>query len=553
MPDAMPLPPPSTESDLRALHAFADRNPELERLEGILAQFNLFEAIGVVRHELRHSDFLAFLLNPNQNHGLADALLKRFLQEVAPDDFHGWDFKAVDVRREWHNIDILLLDERQRFVLLIENKIDTGEHSGQLQRYYDAVQREWPGYELLALYLTPNGDDPTHPDFIAVDYGVVCRAVETVNADLQPRLDPGVHLLLTHYAQMLRRHIMTDTEVADLCRSIYAKHRRALDLIVEHKPGPGDDLSDIAMRLFAHDSGWIYSGKHGFDRGRGDAWANCLPVKWKSHSFLSLLFCQLRLSAAALDFTINIWNGNGNPYNDRLQLWEMAKRFGWPVKPLREGNNQTEIYRQTILRVSNTESDDADWEDRVEQHWRTFLDQQYRTVETLLRAETWKAPLPVTQIGVGKFVEGIIATDASFISYAVGKRYRYVTFDLKEWEKSSRYRHNQEHEDGSWPLYFCVKNEEQSLDVCLFIGLGDPASLAKLLELARRQNFTSCPKKAKNWHPLSTVPLLSASDYGKTQEEAETLISERWATFLRDELPRMARAIRDEPWLWQMP
>ena len=89
--------------------------------------------------------------------------------------------------------------------------------------------------------------------------------------------------------------------------------------------------------------------------------------------------------------------------------------------------------------------------------------------------------------------------------------------------------------------------------VCLFIGPGDQEFRAKLLEMARWHNFTGCPKKAKNWHPLSTVPLLSASDYGKTQEEAETLILERWTAFLRDELPPMARAIRDEPWLWEMP
>lgn len=69
-------------ADRKALEAFVVDNPELERLEALLAQFNIFEAIGAVRQELRHSDFLAFLLNPQENHGLGDAFIKRLLQKI---------------------------------------------------------------------------------------------------------------------------------------------------------------------------------------------------------------------------------------------------------------------------------------------------------------------------------------------------------------------------------------------------------------------------------------------------------------------------------------
>jgi hypothetical protein len=71
-----------TEQDLKALEAFVVDNPELERLEALLDQFNIFEAIGVVRQELRHSDFLAFLLDPHQKHGLRDAFARRLLQKA---------------------------------------------------------------------------------------------------------------------------------------------------------------------------------------------------------------------------------------------------------------------------------------------------------------------------------------------------------------------------------------------------------------------------------------------------------------------------------------
>ena len=52
------------DPDLRALERFLVGNRDLERLEALLDRFNILEALGVVRQELRHSDFLRFLLDP---------------------------------------------------------------------------------------------------------------------------------------------------------------------------------------------------------------------------------------------------------------------------------------------------------------------------------------------------------------------------------------------------------------------------------------------------------------------------------------------------------
>ena len=53
-----------SDQDLKALEDFVVGNEDLERLEALLDRFNVFEAIGVIRQELRHSNFLAFLLDP---------------------------------------------------------------------------------------------------------------------------------------------------------------------------------------------------------------------------------------------------------------------------------------------------------------------------------------------------------------------------------------------------------------------------------------------------------------------------------------------------------
>jgi hypothetical protein len=73
------------DSDLKALENFIVGNVELEKLEAMLDRFNIFEAVGMERQEIRHSKFLAFLLDPNESHRMGDAFVKRLLQRAVMD------------------------------------------------------------------------------------------------------------------------------------------------------------------------------------------------------------------------------------------------------------------------------------------------------------------------------------------------------------------------------------------------------------------------------------------------------------------------------------
>src|ERR1017187_3900529 len=66
----------------KILESFVVDNPELAQLEDLLSEFNMFEAIGATRQELRHSDFLRFLLDPRERHGLRDYFLKTLFKKV---------------------------------------------------------------------------------------------------------------------------------------------------------------------------------------------------------------------------------------------------------------------------------------------------------------------------------------------------------------------------------------------------------------------------------------------------------------------------------------
>lgn len=60
----------TTESQKAALDRFLADNPDLEKLSDRLATFNIFRTLRIEKAEIRHSNVLAWLLNPEESHGL---------------------------------------------------------------------------------------------------------------------------------------------------------------------------------------------------------------------------------------------------------------------------------------------------------------------------------------------------------------------------------------------------------------------------------------------------------------------------------------------------
>jgi len=150
------------------------------------------------------------------------------------------------VLREWRDVDILIQDPENRIVCVIENKIDAGEHHSQLARYLTIVRAHYPGWKLLPVFLSPEGNSPSEEDYTPISYGQIAALVDSCRHRRSSTIGEDVQRLLQHYAVMLRRHIVTDSEIADLCRRIYQRHQRAIDLILEHRP---DLLQEIAAYL----------------------------------------------------------------------------------------------------------------------------------------------------------------------------------------------------------------------------------------------------------------------------------------------------------------
>ena len=154
----------ASQDDIDALKSFIDDNEDLERLETVLDRFNIFESLSLVRQEIRHSAFLRWLLDPTETHGLGDYWVRQFLRKVLKTyegiqdnvpslfDLDSWDLTQAEIRKEWHRIDILIRDDINKFICVIENKVDSGESEGQLKRYREIVEQEFEGYSRVYVF-----------------------------------------------------------------------------------------------------------------------------------------------------------------------------------------------------------------------------------------------------------------------------------------------------------------------------------------------------------------------------------------------------------------
>ena len=229
-------------------------------------------ALKLQNAEIRHSNFLGWLMAPYETHGLGDYFLKEFLKFAVKDfscdervkvklaSIALKNFANAEIRREYKNIDILVIDNDSKFLCVVENKTWTGEHDNQLLKYAQIVDREFIGYEKLFIFLTPPSsledfntllerqDENCKSQkyyYIPMSYEQVFKAIEKTLKFNEKHLNADVKAFIEHYKNMIERNIMgnTDKELVKLCRKIYRENKNAIDMIMKNVSHSQDEIS----------------------------------------------------------------------------------------------------------------------------------------------------------------------------------------------------------------------------------------------------------------------------------------------------------------------
>lgn len=255
------------EAIIKALERFVVENDDLLELESLIGRFNIFDALGIARAEIRHSNFLAFILDPRESHGQGTIFLQPFLMDVlkqspidrrpiSPIDLDGAELRGVSVKREWKNTDLLITCKDPRLIVVIENKVDSHEAPGQLEKYETRIAKSFPEDDPLFVFLTPSGYAPSGQAWMPYSYEQIFRTFTRVRNMHSASIGDEFRTFLDHYLNLLRSRFMKDERLDQLCQQIYKNHRQALDIIWERAGVSDSPALDIAADIVDSDDRW---------------------------------------------------------------------------------------------------------------------------------------------------------------------------------------------------------------------------------------------------------------------------------------------------------
>ncbi len=258
--DLAPTTATEPQAVLDDLNSLVVNCAELREVERLLGNFNLFRVLRFEHGEIRHSNVLAWLLQPEESHGLKDLFLRRWLMRVFheseseaasyidPVELDSLNIRTVEVYREWNHIDLLLRIQTfdgDELVVAIENKVKASQGLGQLPRYRQRVETAYQQADhRLYIFLTRREEEPEDGNWTAATYQQVHDILEDCLNEQRSVIGNEPRVLLDHYLRLLKESFMENTELANLARKIYQKHSRALDAILEFRPDSLQLLTD---------------------------------------------------------------------------------------------------------------------------------------------------------------------------------------------------------------------------------------------------------------------------------------------------------------------
>lgn len=230
------------------------------------AKFNIFKVLKLDNHEIRHSNFLAWLLNPNENHGCKTLFLKEFLKHSIPDiDIDLYDFSDACIKTEYstnlgRRIDILIYSPQNNFVCVIENKYGSEEHDEQCRHYKDFIENIscFKNFtHKYYIFLDINQPDKvlfedTLKGYNAITYKEVYIILTKLLSNDVFNHDINIKNTINQYTSILKeKYRMLDSEIKNLCQEIYSNYSETLEVLEQYKQEFQQDIFQVMQEVLS--------------------------------------------------------------------------------------------------------------------------------------------------------------------------------------------------------------------------------------------------------------------------------------------------------------
>lgn len=184
---------------------------------------NIFLVLDNANYEIRHSNFLKWVLDPNETHGHGDYFLVEFLKRIKCEF---GETNKVHLKREHHGIDLLIWNES--VAIAIENKTKTQDSDGQLRKYREVMEKDFSRekYQHHYIYWTVKGERPldtkeaqhwktySHLDFVEV-LATACGQLQNTKAKSY----------VQDYIDALQLNVLPESNYTALAKELVAKYR----------------------------------------------------------------------------------------------------------------------------------------------------------------------------------------------------------------------------------------------------------------------------------------------------------------------------------------
>ena len=347
------------KENIKKLEQFVYDNEKLELLESKVNDFNPFNVLKADSFEIRHSNFLAWILDSHQNHKLGEYVLKKFIKEICIKNIEEKDYNLrrlmtmdlsdVEIFREEKNIDLLIVSDKNKLVILVENKIKSSESKNQLKKYLDYCKEKYSGHIIIPVFLTIEGDEPSEEEYCSLTYENVYAVLKFALEVNKDQLKKEIADFIKHYLRVLEVLLMKDENLKKLCKEIYSEHKDAIDLINEYVGNGYEESMDNFLKNYP-ELVQVYRAKKHFwflPKKTMDKLPKNYTQSWNSPYPISI-WSYLRDDFAKIGLIVEV-----GPFKDakkRVDFLKYLRNNGIDIKEssMDFESRYTRIYSQTI-------------------------------------------------------------------------------------------------------------------------------------------------------------------------------------------------------------
>lgn len=235
-------------------------------------EINLMDILKVSHKELQHSNFLSWLFNPSESHNLWDTAFKEFIKLYFKEnefqnlwnqtwlsvfDFVQLEFDDLEIKREYKNIDLIFLSEKNKFCLIIENKIYSAERKWQLEKYRRFIEHEFPHFKhKIYIYLSLEEQEINENEknyYIQLNYDHIIRLIETILWNQKLKLWDKIKFVFDQYLQTLKSMLNKNQEIEKIAQQMYKKYKWAFDLVFKYAVPNDNEIFEKIKNLIENE------------------------------------------------------------------------------------------------------------------------------------------------------------------------------------------------------------------------------------------------------------------------------------------------------------